>query len=54
MEERVVTGRRPSPGAGGAHVAMGNVIPSDDGKLLCVASGTPRACGFGAFEPASW
>jgi len=47
-----VTQIAPSPSAGGAPVITGNVIPSADGKLLYVASGTPRAGGFGAFEPA--
>lgn len=41
-----------SPSAGGAPLITGNVVPSADGKLLYVASGTPGAGGFGAFEPA--
>lgn len=42
----------PSPAARGAPVVAGNAVPSADGKLLYVASGTPRAGGFGPFEPA--
>ncbi len=46
-----ITQIAPSPGSGNAPVITGNVVPNADGKLLYVATGTPRASGFGAFEP---